>query len=136
MSHLIGIEAIARLTGTQPARFLECAVVAWPGVVVAVPLTIVLGNIAQLTDTLPCPPADIVDTLMKPRPIPMDEAESGLWPGPGSRFDAVRQMVAGSGHPGGWWVCATESMSKRIFTHDIGVRVGLSNEMVDKRRAA
>lgn len=135
MKHLIGIEAITALTGTLPTRFLECAVTAWPGVVVAVPLTIVLGDVSRLNDRLPCPAADIIDTLNKPRPIPMDEAESGLWPGPGSQFDAVRQLVAGSGHPGGWWVCASESMAKRIFTHDIGVRVGLANYLVDKRGA-
>lgn len=129
----IPIDTLARFgEANEVARVFDAGVVAWPGAVLVVPLALIGGDLTRLTQRSPCPVADVIDTMNKARPIPMSEAIAGLWPGPGSQFDVVKQLIADLNHPGGWWVAASESMGKRIFTHDCGVRLGLVNDLVDK----
>ena len=134
MSAQIPIETLEALTGRAVARVFDAGVVAWPGAVLVVPLALVGGDLARLVYKCPCGIADVIDAMQKARPIPMAEAEFGLWPGPGSQYDVVKGMVNDLDYAGGWWVAASESMGKRIFTHDCGVRLGLINDMVAKGR--
>lgn len=129
----IPIEALEQL-GDQPvARVFEGGVVTWPGAVLVVPLHGIGGDLNRLQDRCPCPIADVIDVLDKPRAIPFDEAESGLWPGPGARFTALCQILDAADIRGSWWVCASQSLSARIFMHDCGLRLGLTTDMIDRR---
>ena len=128
----LDIQKLEALGNCRVARIFDAAAVAWPGAVLVVPLSMLGGDLDRLVHETPCPVADILDTMQRPRPLPMAEAKHGIWPGPGSQFDVVDKLIHETGHPGGWWVCTSESVGKRIFTHDCGVRLGLVNDLVDK----
>lgn len=133
----IPIERLEALTGRPVARMWEAGVVSWPGAVLIVPLSMIGGDLTRLTvNATGHDVATVWDAMDKPRPIPLDEARAGLWPGPGSQFDVVAALVRDTGHPGGWWVIASNSLAQRVFTHDGGVRLGLAASMVDRGVAA
>lgn len=130
----IEISALEQLGARPVARVFEAAVVAWAGAVLVLPLHLVGGDLKRMTDASPVPIGDVIDALDKPRPIPFDEAEGGLWPGPGSRFTEVCKLIDHADLPGGWWVSCSQSLSARVFMHDCGLRLALTCDLVDRRK--
>lgn len=138
---LAALEALNN--GNQVGSYLACAIVAWPGAILAVPTHLLIGDLRRMDTKCPAPWEDVLAVMDKPQPVPVAEYMDGIRPLPGSRFADVAGIVTeAGGEPGAWFVHAAswfapgsiEQKKVRVFSHDCGVRLGVTLDLIERCR--